>query len=46
MPKLYFYDVGLVSWLLGIQTQEQITTHPLREIFLKHWSFQNSSNQE
>jgi len=30
MPKLYFYDVGLVSWLLGIQTQEQITTHPLR----------------
>lgn len=29
-PKLYFYDVGLVSWLLGIQTQEQIETHPLR----------------
>lgn len=29
-PKLYFYDVGLVSWLLGIQTPEQIETHPLR----------------
>ncbi len=29
-PKLYFYDVGLVSWLLGIQTPEQIATHPLR----------------
>lgn len=29
-PKLYFYDVGLVSWLLGIQTHEQIETHPLR----------------
>jgi len=28
--KLYFYDVGLVSWLLGIQTPEQIETHPLR----------------
>lgn len=29
-PKIYFYDVGLVSWLLGIQTPEQIETHPLR----------------
>jgi len=29
-PKLYFYDVGLVSWLLGIRTPEQIETHPLR----------------
>lgn len=29
-PKLYFYDAGLVSWLLGIQTAEQIETHPLR----------------
>ena len=30
MPKLYFYDVGLASWLLGIRTVEHITTHPLR----------------
>jgi predicted AAA+ superfamily ATPase len=30
MPKLYFYDVGLVSWLLGIRTTEHIATHPLR----------------
>jgi predicted AAA+ superfamily ATPase len=30
LPKLYFYDVGLVSWLLGIRTAEQMTTHPLR----------------
>lgn len=29
-PKLYFYDVGLVCWLLGIHTPEQIETHPLR----------------
>ena len=28
--KLYFYDAGLVSWLLGIQTPEQMETHPLR----------------
>lgn len=30
MPKLYFYDAGLVSWLLGIRTAEQMITHPLR----------------
>lgn len=29
-PKLYFYDAGLVSWLLGIQTPQQLETHPLR----------------
>jgi hypothetical protein len=30
MPKLYFYDTGFVSWLLGIRTPEQMETHPLR----------------
>jgi hypothetical protein len=30
MPKLYFYDSGLVAWLLGIRTVEQMLTHPLR----------------
>lgn len=30
MPKLYFYDTGLVCTLLGIQSQNQIQTHPLR----------------
>jgi hypothetical protein len=29
-PKLYFYDTGLVAWLLGIQTPAQLVTHPLR----------------
>ncbi|MFH1846267.1 MAG: ATP-binding protein [Candidatus Omnitrophota bacterium] len=29
-PKIYFYDVGLVSYLLGIHTPEQLETHPLR----------------
>jgi predicted AAA+ superfamily ATPase len=29
-PKLYFYDTGLAAWMLGIQTSEQIETHPLR----------------
>jgi predicted AAA+ superfamily ATPase len=30
MPKLYFLDTGLASWLLGIRTVEQLQTHPLR----------------
>ncbi|MHB8138443.1 MAG: ATP-binding protein [Smithellaceae bacterium] len=30
MPKLYFYDVGLAAWLLGIRTSDQMETHPLR----------------
>jgi len=29
-PKLYFLDVGLAAWLLGIQTVEQLAVHPLR----------------
>ncbi len=29
-PKLYFHDAGLVCWLLGIQTSQQLETHPLR----------------
>ena len=29
-PKIYFYDVGLASYLIGIELSEQIATHPLR----------------
>lgn len=29
-PKVYFYDVGLACWLLGIKTAEQLQHHPLR----------------
>nr|WP_242664267.1 ATP-binding protein [Chlorobium sp. N1] len=29
-PKLYFLDVGLASWLLGIRTPETLMLHPLR----------------
>lgn len=29
-PKIYFYDVGLACWLLGIKTVEQLLHHPLR----------------
>jgi uncharacterized protein len=29
-PKLYFYDVGLASYLIGVENQRQLLTHPLR----------------
>ena len=29
-PKLYFYDVGLASYLLGIENISHVETHPLR----------------
>jgi predicted AAA+ superfamily ATPase len=29
-PKLYFYDTGLVCWLLGITEQEHLSFHPQR----------------
>ena len=29
-PKLYFYDVGLVCYLLGIENLSHLETHPLR----------------
>lgn len=33
-PKLYFYDTGLVCYLLGIRNEKDIVNHPLKgEIF-------------
>ncbi|MDO9265339.1 MAG: ATP-binding protein [Desulfosalsimonadaceae bacterium] len=29
-PKIYFYDTGLLCWLLGIQEPDQLAIHPLR----------------
>ncbi|HSN09646.1 MAG TPA: ATP-binding protein, partial [Hanamia sp.] len=29
-PKLYFYDTGLVCFLLGIENEKQLAAHPLR----------------
>lgn len=29
-PKMYFYDTGLASWLMGIKSVEQLSFHPLR----------------
>lgn len=30
MPKVYFYDTGLLCFLLGISTEGQLANHPMR----------------
>lgn len=37
MPKLHFQDSGLVCWLLGITTPEQLRSHPLRGAIFESW---------
>jgi uncharacterized protein len=36
-PKLYFYDTGLLCYLLGIRTPEQLESHPLRGAVFECW---------
>jgi uncharacterized protein len=36
-PKLYFYDTGVLSHLLGIESPEQLATHPLRGAIFENW---------
>ncbi|NBB80212.1 MAG: DUF4143 domain-containing protein [Verrucomicrobia bacterium] len=36
-PKIYFYDVGLAIRLLGIETPQQLDTHPLRGALFENW---------
>lgn len=36
-PKLYFLDVGLASWLLGIQTPDMMALHPMRGALFETW---------
>ena len=36
-PKLHFLDSGLVCYLLGIQTPQQLRDHPLRGAIFETW---------
>lgn len=36
-PKLYFLDVGLACWLMGIHTRETLTLHPQRGTLFETW---------
>lgn len=37
MPKIHFYDTGLVCWLLGIRSHDQLRSHPLRGAIFESW---------
>ncbi|MYJ51769.1 MAG: ATP-binding protein [Gammaproteobacteria bacterium] len=37
MPKLHFFDTGLICWLLGIRTADQLRAHPLRGSIFETW---------
>lgn len=37
MPKLHFYDSGLVCWLLGIRNAQQLRVHPARGAIFESW---------
>jgi len=36
-PKLYFLDVGLAAWLMGIRDAETLQTHPARGALFETW---------
>lgn len=36
-PKLYFLDVGLMAWLLGIRSADEIETHAVRGALFESW---------
>jgi predicted AAA+ superfamily ATPase len=36
-PKLHFYDTGLVCYLLGIRSSDDLRTHPLRGAIFETW---------
>lgn len=36
-PKLFFYDTGLLCYLLGIRTPQQLELHPLRGAIFETW---------
>jgi predicted AAA+ superfamily ATPase len=37
MPKLHFYDTGLLCWLLGIRSADELASHSLREAVFRTW---------
>lgn len=36
-PKLYFFDTGLLCYLLGIENEQQLSTHPLRGAIFENY---------
>ncbi|MGD9641566.1 MAG: ATP-binding protein [Elusimicrobiales bacterium] len=38
-PKLYFYDTGLLCYLLGVRKAADLATHPMRGFIFESWMF-------
>ncbi|MCC6763485.1 MAG: ATP-binding protein [Deltaproteobacteria bacterium] len=36
-PKLHFFDTGMLCWLLGIRSADQLREHPLRGAIFETW---------
>ncbi|MEI8347741.1 MAG: ATP-binding protein [Pseudomonadota bacterium] len=36
-PKIYFYDTGLLCYLLKIKNAQQLSVHPLRGVIFENW---------
>lgn len=36
-PKLHFFDTGMVCWLIGIRSADQLREHPLRGAIFETW---------
>ena len=45
MPKLHFYDTGVVCHLLGIRTPDQLVSHPLRGSIFETWVVSETAKQ-
>lgn len=40
-PKIYFYDTGLLCFLLNIETEQQLAVHPLRGAIFENFVITN-----
>ena len=45
-PKLYFYDVGLAAYLIGIQNADQLQVHPLRGALFENMMIAEAFKQQ
>lgn len=46
MPKIYFYDTGLPTYLLGIETPSQLVSHPLKGALFENMAVAELMNRQ
>ena len=45
MPKIYFYDTGLPTYLLGIESPSQLISHPLKGVLFENMAVAELMNR-